>query len=94
MKAVNTLELGVRRALKEAAACSPKQREGFLTMREEIMSQPYTQAVLDRLEFTSDEDFIDEVGLLELQAASFSKFLSDVDLGGLIISFCIIMYTV
>ena len=84
MKAIHTLELGVRRALKEAAAHSLKQREGFLAMREEITRQPYTQAVLDRLQFTSDEYFTDEVGLLELQAGSFSKFLSNVDLGELI----------
>ena len=84
MKAVTTLEVGVRRSFREAAACAEKQREEFLKMRNEITSQPYTQAVLNRLEFSQENEATDDIELLALQASSFSEFLSNVDLGKII----------
>ncbi len=82
VKAVATLEHGVHSSFREAATCIERQNEAFVKMREETTSQPYTQAVLDRLEFNSQEEMgDDDVELLELQATSFTEFASNVDLG-------------
>ena len=80
MKAIATLEHGIRRAFREAATCIEKQNEAFEKMMDDIKSQPYTQAVLNRLDFSSQEEGVD-VELLELQATSFTEFASSVNLG-------------
>ncbi len=79
MKAISTLEHGAMRVIGEATSNFEKQIEDFSKMRNEVGSQPFTQAILDRLEY-HDPDNIDEE-LLELQASSFSTLLSNVDLG-------------
>ena len=82
MRAVGGLETGVRRVFREAATYTRKQRQDFLRMREEIVSQPYTQGILDRLEYSSHQDSItDDMELLALQASSFSELLSNSNLG-------------
>lgn len=81
MKAVTTLEHGVRRAFKGAATSLQERMEGFSKMRDDIASQPYTKAVLNRLEFSSQEEATEDVELLALQASSFSALLSNVNLG-------------
>ena len=81
VKAVATLEHALRRSFREAATCIERQNEAFVRMKEEIASQPYTQAVLDRLEFSNPDEVNEDKELLELQATSFTELTSNVDLG-------------
>ena len=81
LTAITTLEKGIRRAFREATKCTGAQKEAFVRMREEIVSQPYTQGVLDRQEYAEQEEVTEDMELLALQALSFSELPYDVDMG-------------
>lgn len=80
MKAITTLECGIRKTFRDSVACIKRQMEAFQKMREEVSRQPFTQSVMDRLEF-SQQDSEEDSELLALQASSFCALLSNVDLG-------------
>ena len=93
LKAVSTLEQYVCRSLSEATAAIAGQGREFEGMRQQVASQPFTQSVLQRFTYHTEEEEGEgegcggvrvvgvggERGLLSLQATSFSCLVAPVE---------------
>ena len=56
MTAVCTLEHCIERVGEKSASLAKQRRQEFQKMREQVLSQPYTQSVLDRHIFDVEEE--------------------------------------
>ena len=95
MKAINTLREGMGRSLLEATTHKSAQLEAFQASQQCVISQPFSQSVLDRMVIYMDDisegeeqgvesgkgSRMGEVQNMEAQASCFSQFLSRDDLG-------------
>ena len=87
LKANATLLVLVKRSIKQAVSEVQVQDEEFRRMREQVVSNPFTQGILDRQDMSLDDDDNEEkegishLGLVTLQAKSFTSFLPSAELG-------------
>lgn len=86
LKAITTILYLVKRSIKQAVSQFEIQDEEFQRMRDQVISNPHTQGLLDRLDITLDPEDEDEgglshMGIVSLQASSFASLLPTAELG-------------
>lgn len=87
LKAITTLLFLIKRSIKQAVSQVKVQDEEFQRMREQVVSNPFTQGILDRQDITLDDDDDEEeegmshLGLVTLQAKSFTSLFPSAELG-------------
>ncbi len=81
MKALSSLLFVMKRLVRLALEQTSSLDEKFGIMMERVASNPFTQGILDRQDITLEEDDLDHMGLLSLQASSFVSLLPSLETG-------------
>lgn len=83
LKAINSLLFIMKRLVRLALDQATAQDENFALMRERVTSNPFTKGILERLDISLDDEA--HIGLVSMQASSFSTLLSSLEAGWLLI---------
>ena len=81
LKAVSTLLFLMKKLVRHSLAKAATLDEEFGVMRERVASNPFTQGILDRQDISLSEEDHDHMGLVSLQASSFSTLVPSLEAG-------------
>ena len=81
LKAVSTLLFIMKKLVRYSLAMAATLDEEFGVMRERVASKPFTQGILDRQGISLSEEDQDHVGLVSMQASSFSTLVPSLEAG-------------